>query len=50
MGSIQCTTFNIIDDEIEESGMSLPTCREALFSDSVATVLIQDNDSKFLKR
>ena len=47
VGDIQCIPITIIDDNIQEDEefFVVTSDREDLFSDSVATIVIQDNDS-----
>ena len=49
VGSSNCVSFNIIDDLTQESEefFTITTDRNDLFNESVARIIIQDNDSRF---
>ena len=50
-GEMICKSFRIIDDGIQEidEHFIVTASREDLFSNSIATVVIQDNDGKCLQ-
>ena len=49
VGSINCASFSIVDDEIQESEefFTVAADRNDLFNVSVARMVIQDNDGRF---